>query len=138
MAQVNDLSRSLAVSDLISTLVVVVEMGKMSWLVRSVVPGVDRLPSPSPLYRGKRTWPRATWAFFVGILALFMDAKLDLGARSCPRRRSMRLSESAAIQKTSRARQTVDGCCRTPNQREPRRGLLDWTQGGRCRPQYDD
>ena len=44
MAQVNDLSRSLAVFDPISTLVVVVEMGKASWLVRSVVPGVERQP----------------------------------------------------------------------------------------------
>ena len=44
MAQVNDLSRSLVVFDLISTLVVVVEMGKASWLVRSVVPGVERQP----------------------------------------------------------------------------------------------
>jgi transposase len=42
VTQVNDLSRSLAVFDPISTLVVVVEMGKASWLVRSVVPGVER------------------------------------------------------------------------------------------------
>jgi transposase len=44
VAQVNDLSRSLAVFDPISTLVVVVEMGKASWLVRSIVPGVERQP----------------------------------------------------------------------------------------------
>ena len=44
MLQVNDLSRSLAVFDPISTLVVIVEMGKASWLVRSVVPGVERQP----------------------------------------------------------------------------------------------
>ena len=37
MAQVNDLSRSLAVFDPISTLVVVVEMSKTSWLVSGVV-----------------------------------------------------------------------------------------------------
>ena len=44
MAQVNDLSRSLAVFDPISTLVVIVEMSKMSWLVSGVVPGVERQP----------------------------------------------------------------------------------------------
>jgi transposase len=44
VAQVNDLSRSLAVFDPISILVVVVEMGKASWLVRGVVPGVERQP----------------------------------------------------------------------------------------------
>src|SRR5262249_27821321 len=42
--QVNDLSRSLAAFDPISTLVVVVEMSKMSWLVSGVVPGVERQP----------------------------------------------------------------------------------------------
>ena len=44
MAQVNDLSRSLTVFDPISTLVVVVEMSKASWLVSGVVPGVERQP----------------------------------------------------------------------------------------------
>ena len=44
MAQVNDLSRSLTAFDPISTLVVVVEMSKASWLVSSVVPGVERQP----------------------------------------------------------------------------------------------
>ena len=44
MTQVNDLSGSLAAFDPISTLVVVVEMSKASWLVRSVVPGVERQP----------------------------------------------------------------------------------------------
>ncbi len=44
MVQVNDLSRSLAVFDPISTLVVVVEMSKASWLVSGVVPGVERQP----------------------------------------------------------------------------------------------
>ena len=42
VAQVNDLSRSLAAFDPLSTLVVVVEMSKASWLVSSVVPGVER------------------------------------------------------------------------------------------------
>jgi transposase len=41
--QVNDVSRSLAAFDPISTLVVV-EMSKTSWLVSSVVPGVERQP----------------------------------------------------------------------------------------------
>jgi transposase len=36
VVQVNDLSRSLAAFDPISTLVVVVEMSKASWLVSSV------------------------------------------------------------------------------------------------------
>jgi transposase len=44
VVQVNDLSRSLAAFDPISTLVVVVEMSKMSWLVSGVVPGVERQP----------------------------------------------------------------------------------------------
>src|SRR6516165_3940289 len=42
--QVNDLSRSLASFDPISTLVVVVEMSKTSWLVSGAVPGVERQP----------------------------------------------------------------------------------------------
>src|SRR4051812_35870717 len=42
--QVNDLSRSLAAFDPISTLVVVVEMSKTSWLVSGAVPGVERQP----------------------------------------------------------------------------------------------
>ena len=44
MAQVNDLSRSLTAFDPISTLVVVVEMSKASWLVSGVVPGIERQP----------------------------------------------------------------------------------------------
>ena len=44
MVQINDLSRSLAAFDPISTLVVVVEMSKASWLVSGVVPGVERQP----------------------------------------------------------------------------------------------
>jgi transposase len=44
MAQVNDLSRSLTGFDPISTLVVVVEMSKSTWLVRGTVPGVERQP----------------------------------------------------------------------------------------------
>src|SRR5256886_15582392 len=44
VVQVNDLSRSLTVFDPISTLVVVVEMSKMSWLVSGVIPGVERQP----------------------------------------------------------------------------------------------
>src|SRR5580700_4782421 len=44
MAQVNDLSRSLTAFDPISTLVVVVEMSKASWLMSGAVPGVERQP----------------------------------------------------------------------------------------------
>jgi transposase len=44
VVQVNDLSRSLAVFDQVSTLVVVVEMSKASWLVSGVVPGIERQP----------------------------------------------------------------------------------------------
>jgi hypothetical protein len=44
VAQVNDLSRSLTAFDPISTLVLVVEMSKASWLVSGVVPGVERQP----------------------------------------------------------------------------------------------
>src|SRR6478609_880733 len=42
--QVNDLSRNLAAFDPMSTLVVVVEMSKASWLVSGAVPGVERQP----------------------------------------------------------------------------------------------
>jgi Transposase IS116/IS110/IS902 family len=44
VAQFNDLSRSVTAFDLTSTLVVVVEMSKASWLVSSAVPGVERQP----------------------------------------------------------------------------------------------
>jgi ABC transporter substrate binding protein len=44
VVQVNDLSRSLAAFDALSTLVVVVEMSKASWLVTSIVPGIERQP----------------------------------------------------------------------------------------------
>ena len=44
MVQVNDLSRSLAAFDPSSTLVLVVEMSKASWLVSGVIPGVERQP----------------------------------------------------------------------------------------------
>jgi transposase len=44
VVQINDLSRSLAAFDPASTLLVVVEMSKASWLVSGVVPGVERLP----------------------------------------------------------------------------------------------
>jgi transposase len=42
VAQVNDLSQRLTAFDLISTLVLVLEMSKASWLVSGVVPGVER------------------------------------------------------------------------------------------------
>ena len=44
MVQFNDLSRSLTSFDPISTLVVVVEMSKATWLVRGTVPGVEHQP----------------------------------------------------------------------------------------------
>ena len=44
VAQVNDLSRSLAAFDPLSTLVVVVELSKAKWLVSGAVPGVERQP----------------------------------------------------------------------------------------------
>ena len=52
MAQVNDLSRSLASFEQSGTLVVVLEMSQSSWLAAGVVPGVERRPlkkiSPDP------------------------------------------------------------------------------------------
>jgi hypothetical protein len=44
MPQLNDLSRSLAALNQDSTLVVVIEMGQSSWLVRAMIPGVARQP----------------------------------------------------------------------------------------------
>src|ERR687884_124364 len=44
MPKPNDLSRSLATFEQESTLVVVIEMSKSSWLVAAIVPGVDREP----------------------------------------------------------------------------------------------
>ena len=44
MALVNDLSRSLTPFDPTSTLVVVVEMSKATWLVSGAIPGVERQP----------------------------------------------------------------------------------------------
>ena len=40
----NDMSRSLAAFDQDSTLVVVVELSKKSWLVAGLIPGVERQP----------------------------------------------------------------------------------------------
>ena len=60
MAQVNDLSRSLTAFDPISTLVVVVEMSKASWLVSGAVPGVERQPLKKLARRMliQSGWPR--------------------------------------------------------------------------------
>jgi transposase len=44
MIHVDDLSRSIAAFDHDSTLVVVIEMSKSSWLVAGMIPGVDRQP----------------------------------------------------------------------------------------------
>jgi transposase len=52
-----NLSRSLAAFDPISTLVVVVEMSKTSWLVSGVVPGVER----RPLKKLEPWWQSRRW-----------------------------------------------------------------------------
>src|SRR3954467_3536955 len=44
MQQPNDLSRSLATFEPDSTLIAVIEMGKSSWLVAGLMPGIDRQP----------------------------------------------------------------------------------------------
>lgn len=44
MAQVDDLSRSLAVFDQSTSLTVAVELSEASWLVAGLVPGIDRQP----------------------------------------------------------------------------------------------
>ena len=44
MPQSNDLSRSLAALDQDSTLIAVIEIGQSSWLVRGIIPGVNRQP----------------------------------------------------------------------------------------------
>ena len=44
MIHVDDLGRSIAAFDHDSTLVVVIEMSKSSWLVAGMIPGVDRQP----------------------------------------------------------------------------------------------
>ena len=44
MLQSNDLSRSLVALNQDNTLVVVIEMGQSSWLVRGMIPGVARQP----------------------------------------------------------------------------------------------
>jgi len=62
MTQVDDLSRSLAVFDQNTSLVVVVEMSEASWLVAGLVPGVDRQPlkklepDPDALLRLLERW----------------------------------------------------------------------------------
>ena len=73
MPQVNDLSRSLAAFDPISTLVVVVEMSKTSWLVSGVVPGVERQPL-------KKLEPDAT-------ALLRREQRRSLASSSCSSRR---------------------------------------------------
>jgi hypothetical protein len=44
MRKSNDLSRCLAALEQDSTLIAVIEMGKSSWLVAGVVPGIERHP----------------------------------------------------------------------------------------------
>ena len=81
MAQVNDLTRSLTAFDPISTLIVVVEMSKASWLVSGAVPGVERQPL-------KKLAPDAT--------ALFRLIQCVLADRSAGSRWPMRLAGTAA------------------------------------------
>ena len=62
MIHVDDLSRSIASFDHDSTLVVVIEMSKSSWLVAGMIPGVDRQPvkklepDPDALQRLLERW----------------------------------------------------------------------------------
>jgi len=62
MTQVDDLSRSLAAFDQITSLVVVVEMSEASWLVAGLVPGLGHQPlkklepDPSALLRLLERW----------------------------------------------------------------------------------
>ena len=62
MIHVDDLSRSIAAFDHDSTLVVVIEMSKSSWLVAGIIPGVDRQPvkklepDPDALQRLLERW----------------------------------------------------------------------------------
>ena len=44
MQQPNDLSSSLAALDQDSTLIAVIEMSRSTWLVASIVPGINRQP----------------------------------------------------------------------------------------------
>jgi len=44
MQKLNDLSRSLIPLELDCTLIAVIEMSQSSWLVASIVPGVERQP----------------------------------------------------------------------------------------------
>src|ERR1700676_5136922 len=61
VAQVNDLSRSLTAFDPISTLVVVVEMSKASWLVSGVVPGVEPDAGNPPVRFDERDVETGPW-----------------------------------------------------------------------------
>lgn len=62
MIHVDDLSRSIAAFDHDSTLVVIIEMSKSSWLVAGMIPGVDRQPvkklepDPDALQRLLERW----------------------------------------------------------------------------------
>jgi transposase len=81
VAQVNDLSRSLTAFDPISTLVVVVEMSKASWLVSGAVPGVERQPlkklepDATALLRLIERWRSAGWP--ISRIALAYEAGRD-------------------------------------------------------------
>src|SRR5579871_4981535 len=85
MAQANDLSRSLATLDQHSTMVVVIEMGKNSWLVAGLVPGLVRQPlkkiepDAETLVRLLQGWRREAEAAGTGItrMAVAFEAGRD-------------------------------------------------------------
>ena len=85
MAQVNDLSRSLTAFDPLSTLVVVAEMSKASWLVSGVVPGIERQPlkkleaDPAALFRLIERWTNEAMRAGrpIGRIALAYEAGRD-------------------------------------------------------------
>ncbi len=82
MTQVDDLSRSLAVFDLNTSLIVVVEMSEASWLSAGLVPGVDRqplrkfAPDPDALLRllERRQAEAVTVGQTIGRIALAYEA----------------------------------------------------------------
>ena len=87
MAQVNDLSRSLTAFDPISTLVVVVEMSKASWLVSGAVPGVERQPL-------KKLAPDAP--ALLRLIERWRSEAVRLAGRSAGSRWPMRLAATAS------------------------------------------
>ncbi len=85
MTQVDDLSRSLAVFDQNTSLIVVVELSEASWLVAGLVPGVDRqplkklAPDPDALLRLLERWKAEAMKTgqTIGRIALAYEAGRD-------------------------------------------------------------